>query len=89
MTTRVAFSRRTSLISSSTTSSIDRSEPRLSTSPTWPLSIRSTSTRLRARFGCCSKAAMTPVSPQRAPSARKVAARMLLPEPEGPATSTE
>ena len=44
---------------------------------------------LRARLGCCSKAATTPVSPQRAPSARKDAARMLLPDPEGPATSSE
>jgi len=35
------------------------------------------------------KAAITPVSPRRAPSARKEAARMLLPEPGGPATSSE
>ena len=89
MTTRVALRRRISLISSSTISSIERSGARVSTTPTRPLAIRSASMRLRDRLGCCSKAAMTPVSPQRAPSARKAAARMLLPDPDGPATSTE
>ena len=70
-------------------SSTDRSGARVSTTPTRSLPIKSARMGPRAALDRCSNAAMTAVSPPRAPSARKPAARMLLPEPDGPAINNE
>ena len=70
-------------------SSSDRSSVRVLMTPTSPLAIRVLSWWLISWFGLFSNAAITPGSPMRTPSARNCVASTVLPEPDGPATSSE
>src|SRR5471032_2424981 len=70
-------------------SSIDRSSVRVSITPTSPALTILFSAWLSSWFGLFSNAAMTPGSPRRTPSARNCVASTVLPEPDGPTTSSE
>ena len=87
ITRRLACILLTIVIRSFRVSSIDKSSERVLITPTCPLSIIPASLVFSNWLGLFSKAAITPVSPRRTPSARNSVVNIVLPEPDGPTSN--